>query len=151
MQVTGNTPATQLAEATTSMLCSQHGRHAMTIRFDIDLGLHTLKGVLTLRDEQLGIEWRRYDVFDAPVGPLEALSVPFSDLAAVRVRRRTLKPILEVAAKSASIFGPMPLPAGDLTVLRVRVARADRKQAELWGAEAGLRIAEGMTGGDLLE
>lgn len=123
----------------------------MTIRFDIDLGLHTLKGVLTLRDKELGVEWRRYDVFEAPVGPLEVLVVPLADLAAVRVRRRTFKPVVEVRANSASTFGPMPLPAGDLSVLRVRVARADRKQAEAWGAEAALRIAEAMTGGNLPE
>ena len=45
----------------------------------------------------------------------------------------------------------MPLPAGDLTTLKAVVARADRGKAELFGAEAELRIAESMTGGELLE
>ena len=123
----------------------------MTIRFDVDLCLNTLKGVLTLRAEELCVEWRRYDLFDAPVGPLEAIAVPFTDLSAASVRRKVLRPIIDVRANSASTFGPIPLPAGDLATLRVRVARSDRGQAEAWGAEASLRIAEAMSGGDLLE
>ena len=123
----------------------------MTIRFDIDLGLKTLKGVFTLRTEELCVEWRRYDLFDAPVGPLESISVPLADLAAVRVRRRLRRPIIEVTANSASTFGPMPLPAGDLSILRVRVERSDRGQAEAWGAEAYLTLADAMAGGNLLE
>ena len=118
----------------------------MTIRFDIDLGLNTLKGILTLRSAELSVEWRRYDLFDAPVGPLESISIPLSDLAAVSVRRRVRRPIVEVTALAASTFAPMPLPAGDLAVLRARVSRADRDQAEAWGAEASLRIAEAMSG-----
>ena len=119
----------------------------MTIRFDIDLGLNTLKGVLTLRTKELGVEWRRYDLFDAPVGELESISVPFTDLSSVSVRRKVRRPIIEITANSAAIFGPMPLPAGDLAILRARVARSDRGQAEAWGAETGLRIAEAMSGG----
>ena len=123
----------------------------MTIRFDIDLGLNTLKGVLTLRGEELCVEWRRYNLMDAPVGPLESISIPFADLAAVSVQRKLRRPIIEITANSASTFGPMPLPAGDLATFRARVVRPDRGKAEAWGAEAGLRIAEEMPGGDLLE
>ena len=123
----------------------------MTIKFDIDLGLNTVKGLLTLRGEELGVEWRRYDLFDAPVGQLESISVPLTDLSAVSVRRKLRRPIIEVTANSASTFGPMPLPAGDLSILRVRVERSDRGQAEAWGAEAYLRIADAMAGGNLLE
>ena len=123
----------------------------MIIRFDIDLGLNTLKGVLTLQTEVLYVEWRRYDLFDAPKGPLESISVPFTDLAAVSVRPKLRRPVIEITANSASTFGTMPLPAGDLAILRARVARSDRGQAEAWGAEACLRIADAMSGGDFLE
>lgn len=121
----------------------------MTIRFDIDLGLNTLKGVLTLGRTDLSVEWRRYDLFEAPVGPLESLSVPLGELETVSVRRRLGRPMVEVVARSASTFAPMPLPAGDLTVLKARVAKPDRRAAEAWGAEASLRIAEAMSGGEL--
>jgi hypothetical protein len=121
----------------------------MTIRIGIDLGLHTLKGVLTLRDAELGVEWRRYDLMEAPVGPLESISVPLTELADVSVRRRPRRPIVEITARSAATFAAMPLPAGDLATLRARVERADRAHAEAWGAEASLRIAEAMPGGEL--
>ena len=123
----------------------------MTVRFDIDLGLNKLKGVLTLRAEELGVEWRRYDLFEAPVGSLESISIPFTDLDSVSIKRKARRPIVSVTANSASTFGAIPLPAGDLTVLRARIARSDRDQAEAWGAEAGLRIANAMSGGELLE
>lgn len=121
----------------------------MTIRFTIDLGLNTLKGILTLRDSELGVEWRRYDLFDAPVGPLESLSIPLADLVGVSVKRRVRRPTIEVVATSASTFAPMPLPAGDLATLRARVERADRHEAEAWGAEASLRIAEAIPDGEI--
>jgi len=123
----------------------------MIIRFEVDLGLNSLKGVLTLRTEDLYVEWRRYDIFEAPVGPLEAIAVPLTDLAEVSVRRKILRPRIEVRANSASTFGPVPLPAGDLATLRAKVVRSDRGHAEAWGAEASLRIAEAMSGGALLE
>ena len=121
----------------------------MTIRFDIDLGLHSLKGVLTLGDD-LCVEWRRFDLMDAPVGQLESISIPYTDLTAVTVRRRFFRPTIEIKASSASTFGQMPLPAGDLSTLKARVARSDRGQAEAWGAEAYLRIANALPGGNLL-
>lgn len=123
----------------------------ITVRFEIDLGLNKLKGVLTLRTEELGVEWRRYDLFEAPVGSLESISIPYTDLESVAIKRKVRRPAISVTASSASTFGQMPLPAGDLTVLRARIARSDRDQAEAWGAEAGLRIANAMTGGELLE
>ena len=123
----------------------------MTIGFDMDLGVNTLKGMVTLRDTELWVEWRRYDLFGAPVGPLETLSVSYSDLAAIKVRRKFFRPVIEITANSASTFGPMPLPAGDLTTFKARAVRADREKAAHWGAEAYLRIAEAMPGGDLLE
>ena len=123
----------------------------MTIRFDIDLGLNTLRGVLTLQGKELCVEWRRYDLLNAPVGPLESIAIPFADLATVSVKQRLRRPIIEVTANSASTFGPMPLPAGDLATFRARVARSDRGHAEGWGAEAALRIADAMSGGYLLE
>jgi|APSaa5957512622_1039677.scaffolds.fasta_scaffold199511_1 hypothetical protein len=123
----------------------------MTIRFDVDLGIHTLKGVCTLKTGELIVEWRRYNAFEAPVGPLESISIPLTDLAAVSVKRGMLRPTLTITANSASVFGTIPLPAGDLSAFRVKVARADRGTAEAWGAEAGLRIADAMTGGTLLE
>ena len=43
----------------------------------------------------------------------------------------------------------MPLPAGDLATLRAVVSRKDRPQVGLWDAEATLRLAESMTGGEL--
>ena len=121
----------------------------MTIRFDIDLGLNSLKGVLTLKDEGLYIEWRRYDLFDAPVSALESLCAPFTELGAVNIKRKLWRPIVEITANSASTFAQMPLPAGDLAVLRAKVARTDRDRAEAWGAEANLRIADAMPGGIL--
>ena len=84
----------------------------MTLRFDIDLGLNNLKGVLTLRKKELGVEWRRYDLFDAPVGPLESIAVAFAELSRVSVARRIRRPVVEITALSASTFGPIPLPAG---------------------------------------
>ena len=120
----------------------------LTIRFDIDLGVNTVKGVLTLHDAELCVEWRRYNLFDAPVGPLESMTVPYTDLDSVTVRRRFYRPTIEVMAKSASTFGKMPLPAGDLAILKARVDRKDRGNAEAWGAEAYLRIADAMPGGD---
>ena len=113
--------------------------------------MNTVKGVLTLYGEELGVEWRRYNLFDAPVGPLESITVPFTDLDSVTVRRRVYRPTIEVTAKSASTFGKMPLPAGDLATLKAKVERKDRRKAEAWGAEAYLRIADAMPGADLLE
>ena len=43
------------------------------------------------------------------------------------------------------------LPAGDLATLRAKVVRSDRDNAEAWGAEAYLRIADAMSGGGRLE
>ena len=120
----------------------------MTIHFDIDLGLNKLKGVLTLRANDLYVEWRRYDLFDAPIAPLDSIAVPFVDLAAVSVRRKVRRPIIEVTANAASTFGPIPLPAGNLSIFRARVARLDRDKADLWAAEAYLRIADAMSGDD---
>lgn len=141
-----------LVKVTFSMLYSRHRESArMTIRFDIDLGVNTLKGVLTLRANELCVEWRQYNLFDAPVGPLETLSVPLSDLATVSVQRKFRRRIIAVTANSASTFGPIPLPAGDLATLRAKVVRPDRNQAEAWAAEACLRIANAMPGRDRLE
>lgn len=123
----------------------------MTLRFNIDLGVNTLKGVMTISERELQVEWRRYDLMEAPKGPLESLSVPWDALASVTVRRRPWRPRLEIVAKRASTFAEMPLPAGDLSTLRAVVERADRKNALAWGAEASLRIAEEMTGDTLIE
>ena len=123
----------------------------MKIRFDFDLGVHKVKGVLTLEKEALNIEWRRFNMMEAPLGPLESKTVPYTDLDDITLRRRPFRPTIEVKAKSASTFGSMPLPAGDLTSLKARVDRKDRRQAEAWGAEAYLRIADAMPGGELLE
>ena len=60
-------------------------------------------------------------------------------------------PGVEIVAHSASTFGEMPLPAGDLATMRAKIVRKDRNQSEAWGAEAALRIADAMTGGGLLE
>lgn len=123
----------------------------MNIRFDIDLGTGKLKGVLTLKPDELCVEWRRYNLFDAPVGSLESISTPFSDLAGVSVTRKFRRPIIEISAHAASTFGPIPLPGDDLATLKARVARPDRGEAEAWGAEASLRIANAISGGNLLE
>ena len=120
----------------------------MNIHFDIDLTTSTLKGVLTLRAEDLYVEWRRYNLLDAPVGELESIALPFTELASISVRRKVLRPIIEIDAKAASTFGPMPLPAGNLTCLRARVSRSDRGKAEAWAAEAYLRIADAMISDD---
>lgn len=122
----------------------------MTIRFDFDLGVNTVKGILTQRKEELCIEWRRYNMMDAPLGPLESITVPYTDLDSVTIRRRMYRPTVEVTAKSAATFGSMPLPAGDLTTLKAKVDRKDRRKAEAWGAEAYLRIADAMPGTNLL-
>lgn len=122
----------------------------MTIHFDIDLGTNTLKGVLTLEAAELVVEWRRYNLMDVPVSPLESLSVPYSDIVDVMVRRKILRPVIEITAKKASVFGPMPLPAGNLSVLRVRVARSDRSKAEGWGAEAYLRVVDAVGASNFL-
>ena len=123
----------------------------MTIRFDIDLGVNTLKGVLTLRDNDLLIEWRRYNVMDAPLDSLDSAAIPYTDLTSASIRRKIRRPIIEIRAKSASTFGEMPLPAGDLALFRAKTTRADRELAPAWGAEAGLRIADAIDGGTLLE
>ena len=120
----------------------------MTIRFSIDLGVNTLKGVLTLRNDDLLVEWRRYDMMDAPKGDMDSITIPFTDIAAISIRKRLiLNPVVEVVAKSASTFAPMPLPAGDLATLRAVVSRKDRANAALWDAEATLKIAEALPGG----
>jgi hypothetical protein len=122
----------------------------MTVRFDIDLGFNTLRGVLTLHPDHLQVEWRRYDMMETPVTELESIAVPYTDLDAVAVRRSVLRPTIRITAKKASTFAPIPLPAGDLAILRAKIARTDRRLAEAWEAEAGLRIAEAMAGGNLL-
>lgn len=124
---------------------------SVKIGFDVDLGLNTLKGIFTLEGGMLNIEWRRYDLFEAPVSQLETVTVPLTDLASVSVRRKFRRPVIEIAAHSASAFGTIPLPAGNLSVMKARVAKQDRAGAEAWGAEASLRIAEAMSGGGLLE
>lgn len=123
----------------------------MTIHFEIDLGTNTLKGILTLEAAALFIEWRRYNLMDTPVGPLESLSVPYTDLEDISVvRRKVRRPLIEIIAKKASSFGSMPLPAGKISVLKARVARSDRSKAEGWGAEAYLRVADASDGSDHL-
>ena len=123
----------------------------MTIRFDIDLGVNKLKGVLTLRDNDLLIEWRRYNALEVPLDSLNSLAVPYTDLTSVSILRKIRRPVIEIRAKSASTFGEMPLPAGDLALFRARTTRGDRELAPAWGAEAGLRIADAIEGGTLLE
>ena len=119
----------------------------MTLGFSIDLGVNTLKGVLTLRQDDLLVEWRRYDMMDVPKGNLDSIAIPFSDIATISIRKRLiLNPVVEVVAKSASTFASMPLPAGDLSTLRATVSRKDRANAALWDAEATLKIAEAMPG-----
>ncbi len=122
----------------------------MTIHFDIDLGTNSLKGIFTLKAADLFVEWRRYNLFDAPVGPLESLSIPYVDIEDVSVRRKVRRPLIEITAKKASTFGSIPLPAGILSVLSAKVARSDRGKAEGWGAEAYLRVVDAVGGSESL-
>jgi hypothetical protein len=88
------------------------------------------------------IEWRRYDLFDAPQGDLESLRVAYTELAGVEYRRRPVGSKIIVSAKSAATFSPLPLPAGEITTLPVTIKRKHRGDAAAWAAEAALRVAE---------
>lgn len=123
----------------------------MRLRYSIELGTNLLKGVLTSSDEGLRVEWRRYDLMETPREPLKSLTVGWSDLLSVSIRKRPWRPRIDITAKEASAFGDMPLPAGDLSTLSAKVERIDRNRAAAWAADATLRIAEAMTGDTLLE
>jgi hypothetical protein len=115
----------------------------MTLHFDIDLGTNTLKGIFTLEAKALIVEWRRYSMMEAPVGDLESLSIPYTDIEDITVALYKIRrPVIEIIAKKATSFGSMPLPAGKLSVLKARIVRSDRSKAEGWGAEAYLRVAD---------
>jgi len=75
--------------------------------------------------------------------------VPYDEIesASVGKRRRSI----EIRAKSAAAFAKIPLPAGDLTEFKAKIERKDRKEADLWEAEATLRIAQALPGTELLE
>ena len=110
-----------------------------TLRFSVDLGLGSLRGVLSLLADELRIEWRQFDIMDAPDGGLESTLIRYGALDRVSIKRRK---ILEVVAHGAHLFAAIPLPAGDLATLKARVLRQDRRHADGWVAEASLRIAE---------
>lgn len=113
-----------------------------SIPFVLDLGLSTVQGMLRLEPRDLVIEWRRYDLLDAPQGELESLRVPYARLDGVDFQRRAVGSKLIVTAKNASTFSALPLPAGEITTLRATIRRKHRGDAPAWTAEAGLRVAE---------
>lgn len=113
-----------------------------SIPFSLDLGLSTVQGVLRLEQTDLVVEWRRYDLFDAPQGNLESLRVPYTRLARVEFQRRAVGSKLLIEANGASAFSTLPLPSGEIATLRATIKRKHRSLAPGWAAEAGLRIAE---------
>lgn len=119
-----------------------------SIPFVLDLGLVTVQGILRLEPRELVIEWRRYDLLDAPQGELESLRVPYPRLDSVDFQRRAVGSKLIVTAKSASTFSPLPLPAGEITTFRATIKRKYRDDAPAWAAEAGLRVAEAEDSGE---
>jgi len=124
--------------------CSRIGYNPLmdSIPFVLDLGITTVQGILRLEPRDLVIEWRRYDILDAPQGDLESLRVPYVRLDSVDFQRRAVGSKLIVTAKSASTFSALPLPAGEITTFRATIKRKYRGDAPAWAAEAGLRVAE---------
>jgi hypothetical protein len=119
-----------------------------SIPFVLDLGLATVQGILRLEPDDLVIEWRAYDLFDAPKGDLASLRVPYACLESVDFQRRVAGSRLIVTAKSAASFSALPLPAGEITTFRATIRRKYRGDAPAWAAEAGLRIAEAEDTGE---
>ena len=114
-----------------------------TIPFSVDLGVTTAQGVLRLEADGLAVEWRIYNLMDAPQGDLQSIHVPYADLEAVDYRGRLASASVTIVARRPSAFADFPLPAGSIATLKTRVKRRHRRAAEAWCAEAGLRIAEG--------
>jgi len=106
-----------------------------SIPFVLDLGITTVQGILRLEPRDLVIEWRRYDLLDAPHGDLESLRVPYARLDKVDFHRRAVGSRLIIVAKSASAFSALPLPAGEITTFRATIKRKYRGGAARRGGQ----------------
>ncbi|MFW5777521.1 MAG: hypothetical protein ACOCZB_09580 [Spirochaetota bacterium] len=58
-----------------------------TIPFSVDLGVTTAQGVLRLEADRLAVEWRIYNLMDAPQGDLQSIQISYADLEAAEYRR----------------------------------------------------------------
>jgi hypothetical protein len=110
------------------------------VPFTVDLGLSTLQGVLGLSAAGVMVEWREYDIFDSPKGPLSNMELPWQLLAEVEYQQRWFGTKVLVSCLSASALRAFPLPAGNLNVLACTIKRRHRRQAEAWAAEVNLRL-----------
>ena len=112
-----------------------------SVPFNMDLGMSTIQGVLRLEPAGVAVELREFILLDAPKGDLQSISAPY-DLLADAVYGKRVGGRLVVTVKEASAFRSLPLPAGAITRLIVRVKRRDREAAALWAAEAALRVVQ---------
>lgn len=112
------------------------------VPFQVDLGLQTVQGILRLEKNQLAIQWRVFDLLGAPTGDLKGIEVPYNHLDKIDCRKRLGGAKLEIVARSPTSFGEFPLPEGSITTLPASIKRRNKADAELWAAEATLRIAE---------
>jgi len=118
------------------------GDDGYQLPFSIDLGMSSVQGALGLAAEGIRVEWREYDLLENPRGALNELVLAWSAIRSVEYRPGLFGAKVLVSCTSASALGNFPLPAGSLNLLACSVKRRYRGQAELFSAEAGLRLAE---------
>jgi hypothetical protein len=115
-----------------------------TLPFHMEPGMNELHGTLGLGEQTLTIEWRLYDLFESPKGDLQSLVLHVNTLVAAEFRKGVFGGTLRLTFRSASAISRIPLPTGQLNELRCIIKRRHRRDAELWSAEANLRIAENL-------
>lgn len=112
------------------------------IPFEVDLGLSTVQGILRLEERHVAIDWRRYDLLGAPQGELDTVTIPYAEIDDIAFRKRLGGATIILSTKQATSLSRFPLPQGDINALRASVKRTNRSNAEVWAAEATLRVAE---------
>jgi hypothetical protein len=116
-------------------------QHPM-VPFSIDLGISTVQGILSIHDKSLRLEWRIYDLLDAPKGSMQSVDLPIDRIEDIVLKHRLIGSRLTLVRKSAKDLEEFPLPAGSLNELKCSVKRKHRSSAELWAAELLMRLAE---------
>jgi hypothetical protein len=113
-----------------------------SVPFRLDLGVSSVQGVMRLEKEQLAIDWRLYNAFDAPKGGVQSIAIPYSRIESIDYKGGFFGARLIVTVDTPAAFGDFPLPSGNIATLRAAVKRPDRSTARAWAAEAALRAID---------
>ena len=114
--------------------------------FTLDLGIDYLRGIIRLEAAGIVVEWRRFNMLDAPVGELDSILIPYTEIDSVSFKKRFVGSTLAIRVKRPAALGALPLPGGEITLLKASVPRAHRGGAALLVAEAELRAIESEEG-----